>query len=100
MILYLSRESEQRIIAASSPQDVSEEMLLSIVSRENGDLLGRIAQSPHVHESGDDELSFGQVLIEMRIRLGFTDAVEVANVDYLSWNDDNDDDNDNDDDDT
>ena len=66
---HLGGKSQERVVAASPMKDVPKQMLLPVVSGENGDLFCGVAQSPHVHESGNDELGLGQVLIEVGIRL-------------------------------
>ena len=58
-------------------------MFLTVVSRQDGDLLSWISNESHVHESGNDVFSFRQVLIEVRRRLRFTDSVEIADINEL-----------------
>ena len=58
-------------------------MFLTIVSRQDGDLFSRVSHKSHVHESCDDVFSFSQILVEIWRRLGFTYAVEIADIDEL-----------------
>ena len=83
LVPNLGRVSEQGIVAASPMEDVSEQMLLPVVGGEDGDLFGGVAQRPHVHERGHDELRLGQVLVKVGIRLRFADPIEVLHVDHL-----------------
>ena len=58
-------------------------MLLSVVGGEDGDLFGGVSQEPHVHESGDHVLGFGQILVEEGTRLRLAHVVEVSDVNQL-----------------
>ena len=57
--------TNHRIVGTSVLNDISDEMFLTVVSRQNGDLLSRVSDKSHVHESCDNVFSFGQVLVEI-----------------------------------
>ena len=75
--------TDHGVVCTSILDDISDKMLLTVVSGQDGDLLSWISTKSHVHECGDDVLSFSQVLIEVGRRLGFSHAVEITNINEL-----------------
>ena len=63
--------------------NILQEGLLTVVGGEDGDLLGRVSDKPHVHVDGHDELGLGQVLVEEGTGLAFTHSIEVRYIDEL-----------------
>lgn len=53
---------EHRVASTTLVEDVSDQMLLSVVGGEDADALRRVAQQTQVHEQGYSVLCFCQVL--------------------------------------
>lgn len=60
--IYLIRLTEEGVASAALVDDVSNQVLLSIVGGEDADALRRVAQQTHVHVQSHSVLRFGQVL--------------------------------------
>ena len=71
------------VVCTSILDDISDKMLLTVVSGQDRDLLSWIPTKSHVHECCDDVFSLGQVLIEVWRRFGFSYSVEIANINEL-----------------
>lgn len=59
--------SYKRVVSTALVDDVTDEMLLSVVCGENGDALRRPPHQPHVHEHRHHILRFGQILGENKV---------------------------------
>lgn len=56
------RPTNKRIVSASGVDYVADEMLLTIVGCQNGDLSCRVAQQTHIHVHGDNVLCLSKIL--------------------------------------
>lgn len=56
------RSADERVAGTADVDDVTDQVLLSVVRGQDGDLLRRIAEQPHVHEHRNTILCFRQVL--------------------------------------
>ena len=72
------------VVGTSVLNHISDEMFLTIICRQDGDLFSRVSDKSHVHESCDDVFSFSQILVEIRRGLRFTNTIEIANIDELN----------------
>lgn len=79
----LARTSEQRVVCAPPLDDVTDEVLLAVVGAEDGDLVGGVAQHPHILEDADHVLGLAQVLEEVGVGLELAAALVVGHVDEL-----------------
>ena len=61
-VTYLLRQAKDRVLGTALGQDISDEVLLAVVSGEDGDLVWRVALETHVHEDGHCILRLGQIL--------------------------------------
>jgi len=68
-LAYLVWSTNQTILSTSLLDDVTNQMLLAIVSGQYRDLVSWIADHPHVHEHGHHVLSFCQVLRHKQFRI-------------------------------
>ena len=60
--VYLVRSTNEAVVGTSLLDDVADEMFLSVVCRQYGDLVGRVADHTHVHVHRHHVLCFSQVL--------------------------------------
>ena len=52
----------ERVVSTPLFDNISNEMLLSIVCGQNGDVLRWVSNHPHVHKGGHHILSFSEIL--------------------------------------
>lgn len=79
----LAWHSKQRISCASLLENLSNQMLLAVVSSEDADATGGVTDQSHVHVELHDVLRLAQILIEERCRRTLAHAVQISNVDHL-----------------
>mmetsp|Transcript_144 Transcript_144/g.310 ORF Transcript_144/g.310 Transcript_144/m.310 type:complete len:1317 (+) Transcript_144:450-4400(+) len=79
----LVRLAEERVPGAALPHDVADQRLLPVVGGQDGDLVGGVAQQPHVHEEGNAVLSLPEVLVVVGLRRRLPNTVEVLHIDEL-----------------
>mmetsp|Transcript_48152 Transcript_48152/g.154234 ORF Transcript_48152/g.154234 Transcript_48152/m.154234 type:complete len:218 (-) Transcript_48152:4164-4817(-) len=65
----LARLTEERIPSTPLANDITDERLLAVVRRQDGDLVGWVAEQTHVHEERHAVFGLAQILIEVRCRL-------------------------------
>ena len=58
-MIDLVRSANETIVCTSLLYNVSYEVLLTVVRRQDRYFLGRITEQPHVHEHSNDVLRFG-----------------------------------------
>lgn len=68
----LVRSVEHRVASTTLVEDVSDQMLLSVVGGEDADALCRVSQQTHIHEQGYCVLCFCQVLYKKERKRGAT----------------------------
>ena len=54
--------ADERVVGASLLDDVTNQVFLAVVRGEHRDLVGRVAEQPHVHEERHHVLRLRQVL--------------------------------------
>ena len=62
--LYLLWQAKDWVSSTTLVQHISDEVLLSIVSGQYGNLVGRVALKPHVHENGHSIFCLTKILRE------------------------------------
>lgn len=60
--IYFVGLPEHRILRTTFRNNVANQMLLAVVSRQNADLFRRISEHSHVHKNCNCKFRFGQVL--------------------------------------
>mmetsp|Transcript_44669 Transcript_44669/g.74423 ORF Transcript_44669/g.74423 Transcript_44669/m.74423 type:complete len:207 (+) Transcript_44669:397-1017(+) len=75
--------AKERVGGATGLEDVTDEVFLAVVGREDRDGLARIAQQTHKLVNQNHILSLGHVLEKVGSRLAFSLAMEVADIDEL-----------------
>lgn len=68
----LVRSVEHRVASTTLVEDVSDQMLLSVVGGEDADALRRVSQQTHIHEQRYSILCFCQVLYRKERKRGAT----------------------------
>ena len=58
-------------------------MFLSVVGRQYRNLLCRVPNQSHIHKSGHDKFGLGQILVKERTWRGFSNPIEIIDVDQL-----------------
>lgn len=64
LLFYLVWSANEWIISTTIVDDISDQMLLTIIGSEDGDLFRWVANESHVHVSGNNVLSLCQILLE------------------------------------
>ena len=77
---YFARPTNQWIVATTLSDDVTNQMFLTIICRKNSDLIRGVTKQPQVHEQANTILCFRQILIEIRIRLRFSNSLQRKKV--------------------
>lgn len=69
--------------SASLGEDIGDQLFLSIVCCDHGDLVWRMPNQDHILEESNDILSFADILIEICRRCTFSPTLKLLHIDYL-----------------
>ena len=71
----LTGPSDQWVATTTLSYHISQQVFLTVVCGQDGDLISRVTQQSHVHEQRDTVLSFSQILVEVRVGFRLTDSL-------------------------
>lgn len=80
---YLIWPANEWMTLTLHPHNITQQVLLTIVSCQNADLVSRVAQQPHEHVDCYNVLSFSQVLIVVWHGFRLPSAIVVRYIDQL-----------------